>query len=139
MLDYRTYAEKNSMYNTPPCFSIYSIWLTLKWLEKIGGLKEVQKINRAKGKLLYDFIDSSSLYVGTAEKNSRSLMNVTFLLKDKNLENEFILEATKAGIGGIKGHRSVGGFRASTYNATDIEKIKFLINFMEKFEKSFFI
>ena len=135
MLNYKTYAQKNSMYNTPPCFSIYVMWLILKWIEEKGGLSAVYQENKQKAEVLYDFIDNSSIYTGTAEKDSRSFMNVTFLLKDKNLEEKFIQEATKNSIGGIKGHRSVGGFRASIYNSTDIEKVKHLVNFMDEFQK----
>ena len=136
MLRYRTYADKNSMYNTPPCFGVYTISLVLKWLEQeMGGLDEMEKYNREKADLLYDFIDSSDLYTGTAEKNSRSLMNVTFRLRDESLESEFITLAGKNGLGGLKGHRSVGGCRASIYNAVTLEGIRALVEFMKTFEK----
>ncbi len=136
MLRYRTYADKNSMYNTPPCFGVYTISLVLKWLEQeMGGLDEMETYNREKADLLYDFIDSSEFYTGTAEKNSRSLMNVTFRLWDETLESEFIKQAQGKGLGGLKGHRSVGGCRASIYNAVTLEGVRALVQFMEAFEK----
>lgn len=136
MLRYSTYAQKNSMYNTPPCFGVYTISLVLKWLEEeIGGLSEMEKLNRKKADLLYDFIDSGSFYTGTAEKESRSMMNVTFRLKDEELEGKFISQARQKGLGGLKGHRSVGGCRASIYNAVTMEGVKALVEFMEAFER----
>lgn len=136
MLKYTTYAEKNSMYNTPPCFGIYTIDLVLKWIEEdMGGLKGVEAHNIKKGDLLYDFIDASNFYRTTAEKYSRSLMNVTFRLPSEDLEKKFIAQATESGLGGLKGHRSVGGCRASIYNATTMEGIEALVGFMTKFEK----
>lgn len=136
MLRYSTYAEKNSMFNTPSCFIIYTINLVLKWLEEsIGGLKEMERINKEKATVLYDFIDQSDFYRGTAQKDSRSLMNVTFRLPDEDLEKTFIDEALKQGMGGLKGHRSVGGCRASIYNATGMEAIRTLVEFMSEFEK----
>ncbi len=136
MLKYTTFAEKNSMFNTPPCFMIYTIGLVLKWLEEtIGGLEKMGKINREKGSLIYDFIDGSDFYRGTAEKDSRSLMNVTFRLPTEELEQKFVAEAVEADLGGLKGHRSVGGCRASIYNATGIEAVKTLVEFMVEFEK----
>ncbi len=136
MLKYTTYSSKNSMYNTPPCFSIYVIQLVTKWLEEtIGGLDKMEQLNKAKGDLLYGFIDSSDFYNATAERDSRSLMNVTFRLPDEDLEKKFIEEAVENGLGGLKGHRSVGGCRASTYNATGIESIEALVGFMKDFEQ----
>ncbi len=136
MLKYTTHAEKNSMFNTPPCFSIYIIDLVLKWLEEtIGGLDQMEKINKEKGALIYDFIDQSDFYKGTAEKDSRSLMNVTFRLPSEDLEKKFVEEALKNGLGGLKGHRSVGGCRASIYNATGMDAVKALVRFMDEFEK----
>ncbi len=136
MLKYATYADKNSMYNTPPCFGIYTIGLVLKWIEQeAGDLEKMAVLNRTKAGLLYDFIDSSSFFNGTARKDSRSMMNVTFRLADASLEKEFIDRATAAGLGGLKGHRSVGGCRASIYNATTMAAIEALIQFMESFEK----
>jgi phosphoserine aminotransferase len=136
MLKYTTFAEKNSMFNTPPCFVIYTVNLVLKWLEEtIGGLGEMEKINRKKGENLYGFIDQSGFYKGTAEKESRSLMNVTFRLPSEDLEKQFVSEALDAGFGGLKGHRSVGGCRASIYNATGLDAVTALVDFMCDFEK----
>ncbi len=136
MLRYDIYAQKNSMYNTPPCFGIYTINLVLKWIEEdMGGLEGIEKHNQEKGALLYDFMDSSDFYRPTADKDSRSLMNVTFRLPSEELEAKFIAQATQEGLGGLKGHRSVGGCRASIYNATTLEGVKALIGFMEQFAK----
>ncbi len=136
MLNYKTYADKNSMYNTPPCFSIYCIQLVMKWLEEtVGGLAAMEKINREKAGLLYDFMDTTGFYNATADKDSRSLMNVTFRLPDEKLEKQFIKKATDEGMGGLKGHRSVGGCRASIYNAMPIEGVKALVDFMKLFEQ----
>jgi len=136
MLDYTTYSSKNSMYNTPPCFAVYTIQLVMKWLEEeIGGLKKMEGINRKKAELLYGVINSSGFYKGTAETDSRSLMNVTFRLPDEDLEKSFVQEALDNGMVGLKGHRSVGGCRASIYNATTIEAIEALTDFMQAFEK----
>ncbi len=136
MLRYSTYASKNSMYNTPPCFGIYTIQLVLKWLEEtMGGLEKMELHNQTKGKLLYDLIDNSSFYQATADKDSRSLMNVTFRLPTEELEKSFIEKATAKGLGGLKGHRSVGGCRASIYNAATMEAVQALVEFMESFEK----
>ncbi|MCP4020482.1 MAG: 3-phosphoserine/phosphohydroxythreonine transaminase [Desulfobacteraceae bacterium] len=135
MLKYSTYADKNSMYNTPPCFGIYTIDLVLKWIEEeMGGLEKVEEFNIQKAAVLYDFIDSSSFYRTTAEKYSKSLMNVTFRLPTEELEQKFIAMATEKGFGGLKGHRSVGGCRASIYNAATKEGMKALVNFMDAFE-----
>ncbi len=136
MLKYSTYAGKNSMYNTPPCFGIYTIDLVLKWIEEdMGGLEKMAAFNEEKAGLLYDFMDAGSFYRATAAKDSRSLMNVTFRLPSEDLEKQFIKEATAKGLGGLKGHRSVGGCRASIYNAMTMEGIKALIQFMETFQK----
>ncbi len=136
MLKYSTYASKNSMYNTPPCFGIYTIGLVLKWIEEeMGGLEKMEQYNIKKAGLLYDFIDNSSVYRATAEKHSQSLMNVTFRLPSDELEKKFVAQATESGLGGLKGHKSVGGCRASIYNAATMESIKALIEFMESFEK----
>jgi phosphoserine aminotransferase len=137
MLDYKTYAASNSLYNTPPCFTVYTIQLVLKWLEEtIGGLEAMEKINRRKAGLLYDLIDAGGFYRGTADRDSRSFMNVTFRLPSEDLEKKFIAEATEKGLGGLKGHRSVGGCRASIYNAMPIEGVEALVNFMKTFEKN---
>lgn len=136
MLKYSTYANKNSMYNTPPCFGIYTIDLVLKWIEEeMGGLEQIEQHNIQKADLLYDFIDSSGFYRTTAEKFSRSLMNVTFRLPNEDLETKFVATATENGFGGLKGHRSVGGCRASIYNAATLESIQALVEFMDTFEK----
>ena len=136
ILKYTTFAEKNSMFNTPSCFIIYSINLVLKWVEEtIGGLEAMERINREKADLLYDFLDRSDYYRGTAEKGSRSMMNVTFRLPDETLEAKFVSEAMQEGLGGLKGHRSVGGCRASIYNATGVEAVNALVQFMKEFEK----
>jgi phosphoserine aminotransferase len=136
MLKYTTFTENNSLHNTPACFVIYVINLMLKWLEeKIGGLEAIEKINREKAKILYDFMDQSGFYRGTAEKESRSFMNIPFLLPTEELESKFVAEATKAGLAGLKGHRSVGGCRASIYNATGIGAVKDLVSFMADFQK----
>ena len=136
MMKYTTFSKENSLYNTPSCFVIYAIGLVLKWLEEtIGGLGEMEKINKKKGEIIYNYIDNSGFYRGTADKDSRSLMNVTFRLPDENLEKKFIQESVKAGMDGLKGHRSVGGCRASLYNATGIDAIKALVALMAEFEK----
>jgi len=136
MLKYTTFAEKNSMYNTPSCVVVYIVALVLKWLEEtIGGLEKMAQINREKGAIIYDFIDGSSFYRGTADKDSRSLMNVTFRLPSEDLEKKFLADAQKEGLGGLKGHRSVGGCRASIYNATSVGAVKSLVDFMAEFER----
>ena len=137
MLNYNTFADKNSMFNTPPCFAIYTIQLVMKWLEDtIGGLEKMDEKNREKADLLYNFMDNSSFYRATADKGSRSLMNVTFRLPDEDLEKAFVAKAIENAMGGLKGHRSVGGCRASIYNATGINAINDLISFMKEFEKT---
>ena len=136
MLDYTTYATKNSMYNTPPCFAIYVVQRVLKWLEEtIGGLEAMDALNRRKAALLYDLLDQGEFYRGTAVADSRSLMNVTFRLPSETLEQKFVAEALDNGLGGLKGHRSVGGCRASIYNATPIEAIETLVDFMQTFAR----
>ncbi|MFP3928387.1 MAG: 3-phosphoserine/phosphohydroxythreonine transaminase [Desulfobacteraceae bacterium] len=136
LLNYKTYADKNSMFNTPPCFAIYMISLVLGWLEDtVGGLEEMDSLNRKKAALLYDMIDRTEFYQGTADPDSRSLMNVTFRLADQDLEARFVGEALEAGMGGLKGHRSVGGCRASIYNAVSVEAVEALAEFMAEFER----
>ncbi len=136
MLDYTTYVEKNSLYNTPPCFAIYTISKVLAWLEDtIGGLEAMDKINRKKAGILYDYMDQTDFYLPTAATESRSLMNVTFRLADEELEKRFVAEAAQAGLVGLKGHRSVGGCRASIYNAMPTEGVEKLVEFMADFEK----
>lgn len=136
MLNYTTYSSKNSMYNTPPCLAIYMVNLVMKWLEdSVGGLAKMEAINRTKAQSLYGLLDSSDFYQGTAAEDSRSIMNVTFRLPNENLEQKFIQAALDHGMGGLKGHRSVGGCRASIYNATSIEAVNALVDFMKTFEK----
>lgn len=136
MLKYTTFVEKNSMFNTPPCFAIYTIQLVLKWLEEtIGGLKKMEDANREKASLLYQAIDRSEFYRGTAERESRSVMNVTFRLPSEDLERQFVQQALEHGLGGLKGHRSVGGCRASIYNATTLKAVKGLVDFMVEFAR----
>ena len=135
MFRYRTHADKGSMFNTPPCFAIYVIGLVLHWLKKIGGLSAMAEMNRAKAALLYQAIDSSSFYRGHAQEESRSLMNITFNLPTQELEAKFIREATAQSLDGLKGHRSVGGCRASIYNAFPYEGVEKLVNFMEEFAR----
>lgn len=134
MLRYTTHAEKNSLYNTPPCVAIYIVQLVLKWIEEtIGGLEAMERRNRRKADLLYGYLDSTDFYRPTAAADSRSLMNVTFRLADENLEKKFIAEASRNGLGGLKGHRSVGGCRASIYNALGPDAVQSLVDFMKTF------
>lgn len=137
MLDYRTHIKEGSMFNTPPCFAIFTVKETLKWLKNLGGLKKIEQMNIEKAGLLYNEIDRNKLFVGTAEKDSRSLMNICFVMKEeyKELEAEFLAFVQSKGMVGLKGHRSVGGFRASTYNALPIESVQALIETMKEFEK----
>lgn len=136
MLSYKTHADNGSMFNTPPCFAIYVVGEVLKWLKKNGGVAAMEKTNREKAALLYAAIDATSYYRGHAEPASRSLMNVSFNLPTPELEAKFIAEATKAGLNGLKGHRSIGGCRASIYNAFPREGVVKLVDFMQKFEKN---
>lgn len=136
MLKYSTYAESSSLYNTPPCFAVYVIQLVLKWLEEtVGGLEKMEAANREKAKLLYDVLDGGGFYRGTAKPGSRSLMNVTFRLPSEELEALFVKDALENDLGGLKGHRSVGGCRASIYNATGMDAVRALVDFMRTFEK----
>jgi phosphoserine aminotransferase len=137
MLDYRTHIKENSLFNTPPVLPIFTILETLKWIKSLGGLKVIEKMNIAKAKLLYDAIDASEIFTGTADLDSRSLMNICFVLKEKyqHLEEDFSKFSSSKGMVGIKGHRSVGGFRASTYNALPIESVQALVDCMKEFEK----
>lgn len=136
MLNYKIHAENDSLYNTPNTFGIYIIKLVTKWLLGLGGLEEMYKINKKKAQLLYDCIDQSGgFYKGHAEKDSRSLMNVTFNLATEELEKKLIDEATKVGFSGLKGHRSVGGLRASIYNAFPVKGVEALVDFMKDFQK----
>jgi phosphoserine aminotransferase len=136
MLKYTTYKDNKSLFNTPPTFAIYIIDLVLKWLEEtIGGLKKIERINKEKASLIYEVIDNSDIYHGTTDVKSRSLMNVTFRLPDKKIEERFLGEATQNGLIGLKGHKSVGGCRASLYNAITIDSVTKLATFMREFEK----
>ena len=134
MLDYAVQVENGSMYNTPPCYAIYISGLVYKWLLDLGGLSEMKKINERKAAALYNYIDSSSLYKAPAEKKYRSIMNVTFVTGNEDLDKKFCKEAAANGFQNIKGHRSVGGMRASIYNAMPEEGVTKLIEFMKKFE-----
>jgi phosphoserine aminotransferase len=135
MLNYKVLAENNSLYNTPPTFGIYIFGLTMKWLKSLGGLEAIAAINQRKAGTLYAEIDRTGFYRGTAQKESRSLMNVTFRLPSEELEKAFDKEATAAGLDGLKGHRSVGGMRASIYNAFPEEGVDALVEFMREFER----
>ena len=134
MLKYSTQALNNSLYNTPPAFSIYMAMLNFRWLKSIGGVEEIHKINKYKAGLLYDFIDNSDFYVNPVRKCDRSLMNVPFVTPSKELDEKFVKEAGQNGLVSIKGHRLVGGMRASIYNAMPVEGVEALIAFMKKFE-----
>ena len=134
MLRYKTHADAKSLYNTPPAYGIYICGKVFKHLKKLGGLEAMKKRNEEKAKILYDFLDQSELFKGTVVKEDRSLMNVPFVTGDKDLDAKFVAEAKKAGIENIKGHRTVGGMRASIYNAMPIEGVKYLVEFMKKFE-----
>ena len=134
MLKYKTQADNDSLYNTPPCYGIYICGKVFKWLLKTGGLEERKKINEAKAKILYDFLDQSKMFKGTVEKESRSIMNVPFVTGDKDLDAKFVAEAKAAGFENLKGHRTVGGMRASIYNAMPTEGVVALVDFMKKFE-----
>ncbi|UCC44834.1 MAG: 3-phosphoserine/phosphohydroxythreonine transaminase [Candidatus Zixiibacteriota bacterium] len=137
MLDYRIHAEKKSLYNTPPAFGVYIVKLVLEWVKSKGGLEAMEKINQAKQERVYQMLDQyPDYYRGTVRPDSRSWMNITFRLPNEDLEKKFIAEAKAAGLGGLKGHRSVGGVRVSTYNAMTPEGIDKLVGFMESFKKA---
>ncbi|MBP3437066.1 MAG: 3-phosphoserine/phosphohydroxythreonine transaminase [Clostridia bacterium] len=133
MLNYTIMAENGSMYNTPPCYCIYIAKLVYEWILSIGGLGEMKRRNERKAALLYDYLDSQSYYTAPVVASSRSMMNVTFVTGDKELDKKFASEATKAGLANLKGHRSVGGMRASIYNAMPYEGVETLVAFMKKF------
>ncbi|MEG1176471.1 MAG: 3-phosphoserine/phosphohydroxythreonine transaminase [Ruthenibacterium sp.] len=136
MLDYKTLIEADSMYNTPPCYTIYMMGLVLKWIEnEVGGLAEMEKRNNAKAALLYDYLDASAFFQNPVNKPDRSIMNVTFTSPNAELDKKFCAESTAAGFVNLKGHRSVGGMRASIYNAMPAEGVASLVEFMRKFEK----
>jgi len=135
MTSYKIIGEKDSLYNTPPTFGIYVIKLVLEWIQKTGGLEKLEAINQQKAKILYDAIDKSDFYRGTVRPDSRSIMNVPFRLPSEDLEKQFVAEALENGMLGLKGHRSVGGIRASIYNAVPLKAVETLVRFMEEFEK----
>jgi phosphoserine aminotransferase len=134
MLNYAIQDKNNSLYNTPPCFSIYVSMLVFRWLKELGGVKAIEEINKQKASMLYDFIDNSSFYKNKVNKADRSMMNVPFVSPSEELDAKFIAEATKNGLVSLKGHRLAGGMRASIYNAMPIEGVRALIDFMKKFE-----
>lgn len=136
MLRYKTHADKGSMFNTPPCFAIYVVGLVCKWLKAAGGVEVMEEKNKEKAAVLYSMIDSTDFYRGHAQVDSRSLMNVTFNLPTPELEAEFIAQAAKQGLDGLKGHRSIGGCRASIYNAFPKQGVLDLVDFMKKFEQA---
>jgi phosphoserine aminotransferase len=136
MLSYKVLAENNSLYNTPPTFGVYLLGLTMKWLKSMGGLPGIAALNARKASLLYAEVDRTGFYRGTAQKESRSVMNVTFRLPTEELEKAFDKEATTAGLDGLKGHRSVGGMRASIYNAFPEAGVRALVDFMREFERT---
>ncbi len=135
MLNYQIHADNDSLYNTPPCYTIYICKLVLEWIKNLGGLEKMKELNEAKAKMPYDFLVNSKLFKGTVRKEDRSLMNVPFVTGNEELDAKFVKESTAAGLVNLKGHRTVGGMRASIYNAMPIEGVKALVEFMEKFEK----
>ena len=135
MLKYKTHADADSLYNTPPCYGIYICGKVFKWLKKMGGLSVMKERNEEKAKILYDFLDQSKLFKGTVVPEDRSLMNVPFVTGDADLDAKFVKEATEAGFVNLKGHRTVGGMRASIYNAMPKEGVEKLVEFMKKFEE----
>lgn len=135
MLTYKTHADAESLYNTPNCYCIYICGKVFKWLKKMGGLEAMKALNEKKAAILYDFLDQSKMFRGTVRKEDRSLMNVPFVTGDKELDAKFVKEAEAAGFVNLKGHRSVGGMRASIYNAMPMEGVEKLVEFMKKFEE----
>ena len=136
MLKYRTQVDNNSLYNTPPCWAIYVMMLNLRRLKEMGGVKAIEEINRRKAKMLYDYIDSTPFYTNSVEKECRSIMNVPFVAPTDELNAKFIKEAEAEGLVSLKGHKLVGGMRASIYNAMPVEGVEALIDFMKRFEKA---
>ncbi|OOB77577.1 MAG: phosphoserine transaminase [Epulopiscium sp. Nuni2H_MBin003] len=134
MLQYSVHQKNDSMYNTPPTYAIYLTGLVFKWAKELGGVDVLEQINKDKASILYDFLDKSSLFTGTVNKNDRSLMNIPFILPNDELNKKFIEQATQQGFVNLKGHRTIGGMRASIYNAMPIEGVKKLVEFMQKFE-----
>ena len=135
MLRYKTHADNDSLYNTPPCYGIYICGKVFKWIKAMGGLEAMKELNEKKAAILYDFLDNSKLFKGTVRKEDRSLMNVPFVTGDADLDAKFVKEAKEAGFENLKGHRSVGGMRASIYNAMPMEGVEALVAFMKKFEE----
>ena len=135
VMKWKTQADKGSLYNTPNCWDIYVCGLVFRWLKQMGGLAEMQRRNIEKAQILYDYLDASELFKGTVRREDRSLMNVPFVTGDKELDAEFVKEATAAGLVNLKGHRTVGGMRASIYNAMPKEGVEALVKFMGDFEK----
>ena len=135
MLRYKTHADNDSLYNTPPCYGIYICGKVFKWIKSMGGLEAMKELNEKKAAVLYDFLDNSKLFKGTVRKEDRSLMNVPFVTGDAELDAKFVKEAKAAGFENLKGHRSVGGMRASIYNAMPMEGVEALVAFMKKFEE----
>ena len=134
MLNYQLMVENESMYNTPPTYGIYMLKLMFEWIEAQGGVAALEKRNKEKAAVLYNYLDESKMFKGTANKEDRSLMNVTFVTGNEELDAKFVKEATAAGFVNLKGHRSVGGMRASIYNAMTLEGVQKLVEFMKKFE-----
>jgi phosphoserine aminotransferase len=136
MLDYKIHADKDSMFNTPPVFAVYTSMLTLEWLKQKGGISAIEKENKAKAELMYGEIDRNPLFDGFAATEDRSSMNATFTLNDASLKDSFEAMAKEAGLNGINGHRSVGGYRASMYNALPIESVQVLVDVMKTLEEN---
>lgn len=136
MFNYQTHADNGSMFNTPPCYTIYIAKLVMDWIKSLGGLEAMKERNEKKAALLYDYLDNNSLFKGTVVPEDRSLMNVPFITGDKELDAEFVAESTKAGLVNLKGHRTVGGMRASIYNAMPYVGVQKLVDFMSEFEKA---
>ena len=134
MLTYKTHADAKSLYNTPPAYDIYICGKVFKWIKSLGGLEKMKEINEKKAKILYDFLDESQLFKGTVVKEDRSLMNVPFVTGDEEMDAKFVKEAKEAGFENLKGHRTVGGMRASIYNAMPTEGVEKLVAFMKEFE-----
>ena len=135
MMQYKVHADAGSLYNTPPAYGIYICGKVFQWLKKRGGLAAMKEYNEKKAAILYDYLDQSKLFKGTVEKKDRSLMNVPFVTGDKELDDKFVKAAKAAGLENLKGHRTVGGMRASIYNAMPIEGVEKLVEFMKKFEE----
>ena len=136
MLDYNTHISKESMFNTPPVFAVYVSMLTLEWLKAHGGVEWIEEVNERKAKMLYSEIDRNPLFEGVANKEDRSIMNITFTLTNSSLADKFDVLCKEAGISGLKGHRSVGGYRASIYNALPLESVEVLVNVMKNTESN---